>query len=191
MRIEAVSGLEANICRDGIPLQEYDVETGSALEGVKFIEATSGANFTVTLRVEPSRMKRWLEDYITCEVRLDGEYACSWVYYIKDAAVFQIRGRTGNVGDQSMLQKFVFGDLVTSRSTVSARCILILTCADDGPVGKIKSEEMKQLGEIRILIRWVRKPSTRIEEGKPIVADQKDSLPEKCLKGRAISNRAS
>jgi hypothetical protein len=127
MRIEALSGLEVNICRDGVALQEHDAETDSALEGVKFIEATSGANFTVTLRVEPARMKKWLEDYITSEVRLDGEYACSWVYYVRDAAVFQIRGRTGNVGSQSVLQRFVFGDLVTSRSTLFAHCILILT----------------------------------------------------------------
>jgi hypothetical protein len=58
-------------------------------------------------------------------------------------------------------------------------------------VGKIKSEQIKQLGEICILIRWARKLVTRVEEGKPIVTDQKDSLPEKCLKGRSISNRAA
>lgn len=114
MRINTALGFEANVCRDGVPLEEHEGDAESSSDGVRYVEATSGSNFTVALGVEPHRMKQRLEDHITCEVRLDGGFACSLVYSITGSNVFPIQGRTGVVNGQSLLQKFEFGDLVTS-----------------------------------------------------------------------------
>ena len=109
--------METNICCDGVPLQEYEGEANTQEEAVRFIEAMSGSNFTVTFQVDSYRLKSILEDHIVCEVRLDGEYACSWVYSVLDAWVREIRGRNARVDGQSVLQKFVFGELITSKDS--------------------------------------------------------------------------
>jgi hypothetical protein len=63
---------------------------------------------------------------------------------------------------------------------------------DDGPVGKAKYDDFKHLGEITVRFVWVR------PVGSPYVCLNKRSestiglgVPEKCLKGRAISSHAT
>lgn len=191
MRINTALGFEANVCRDGVPLEEHEGDAESSAEGMRYIEATSGSNFTISLRVEPHRMKQKLEDHIACEVRLDGSFACSWIYSVTKPNTNSITGRTGTIHGQHVIEKFEFGDLVTSMPIASRQCLTILTWIDDGPVGTIQKEDVQHLGEIHVLLRWIRRLSSRPEVHRPLNNEAKDSLPEKCLKGRSISNRAS
>lgn len=107
-------GVEVQICSNGDALQEYEDEEPT--DGVRFIEATSGSNFAVNFRVDWTKLKSRISDQITCEVKLDGKYAIAYVYPVDIARVNRIDGRTGTLGGQHVLQRFAFGELVTSMS---------------------------------------------------------------------------
>lgn len=177
MKLKAHPGFEATIGCNGVALEEHDDE--DQIEGVKLVEATSGSNFTVNMQVDISKMKKKLEDHVTCEVKMDGKYVCSYVYSVSsifDNRKHQISGRPGSLNGQSVVQKFMFGDLVTS----------------DGPTQTVKAEDAKQLGEVKVQLCWVRKLgiSNHAESRAPVVSSENGSIPEKALKGRAISSRA-
>lgn len=65
----------------------------------------------------------------------------------------------------------------------------MLNLSDDEFVGNAKLADYKQIGEIEVRCHWVRKTGT--VQDIPFTAEAAaTSTPEKCLKGRAISNQA-
>lgn len=116
MKLNALPGFEVNVCSNGAPLQEYEDE--DRLEGVRFVEATSGSNFAVTIRFEPRMIKKILENHVTAEVKLDGKFAASYIYKVAGphAHEHQMSGVRSQMAGQEMLQRFIFGDLLTSIS---------------------------------------------------------------------------
>lgn len=63
---------------------------------------------------------------------------------------------------------------------------------DDNPVGTAKLADYKDLGEVEVRCYWARKTAgTHTNDSQSTASqDVSASIPEKCLKGRAISSRA-
>lgn len=67
---------------------------------------------------------------------------------------------------------------------------------DDGPVKNIKPENVVNLGEVKVECVWMRKAGapkllTENEAESKKFSSTGESIPEKCLKGRAISHSAT
>jgi hypothetical protein len=76
MRLPGVPGFEVCVRCDGANLREYDGEDNRdhrEFTAVKYVEATSGANFIVSFRADPSQMNRILDSHVSLKVSLDGK----------------------------------------------------------------------------------------------------------------------
>jgi hypothetical protein len=84
---------------------------------VKYVEATSGANFIVSFRADPSQMNRILDSHVSLKVSLDGKCINGKVYDIqpKRISYYEVVGRRSNMNGQLVMQRFTFGDLTTSK----------------------------------------------------------------------------
>ncbi|KAK5696687.1 hypothetical protein LTR97_007991 [Elasticomyces elasticus] len=112
-------------------------------------------------------------DSVACLVHLDGVYATGAVADINDAPC-AIANRTENVAGRFYKRTMNFAELVT----------------DDTPVKHIKPESVANLGEVKVECTWFRKAGPPIPVGAAPSWQSAvgDSLPEKALKGRAVSH---
>lgn len=126
MRLPALTGLEVTLVVDEENMQEYDDEDAEDAERTRFVEATSGANFAVEVRIG----QRFVHQHKDLEVRvyLDGVYADGMVLgartmtpYIIGGRAFvrQVTGKYETRNGQGCLRKFAFADLTTRTSTLS------------------------------------------------------------------------
>ncbi|KAI7232228.1 hypothetical protein KC352_g15232 [Hortaea werneckii] len=190
MKIDGIEGLRVSIRVGGSDLQEYDDLTDQSVDpskAVKYVEASSGSNFLIHTRIKRSGSRRLQPpskaDSLQCDVSLDGRCIARHISDInnhKDDYSKDIDSVTENHDGKFVRRLFQFADLTTDESNDDASKWL--------DVRKVKS-----LGEIQIKFLWCR-------TGKTIPADERsnrhvrysgqNAIPEKCLKGRAISSQA-
>lgn len=183
-KMKAVGGIEVKLRVSGASLEEYEVpaeedaaEDGKAL--TKYVEAVSGSTFAVRI-VLPACATLRPDDGVACNVYLDGEFvtgrSCYSSQYRSAPFILLIEGIDSMTPRGRELQRFTFAQLKTI----------------DGPLtANTKPEHFKDIGTIMIECTWCRQVPTRYADFKevPKTAIGK-SIPEKCLKGRAISNQA-
>ncbi|RMY73677.1 hypothetical protein D0863_03724 [Hortaea werneckii] len=190
MKIDGIEGLRVSIRVGGSDLQEYDDLTDvldDPFNAVKYVEASSGSNFMIHTRIKRSGSRRLQPpskaDSLQFDVSLDGRCIARHISDInnhKDDYSKDIDSVTENHDGKFVRRLFQFADLTTNESNDDASKWL--------DVRKVKS-----LGEIQIKFLWCR-------TGKTIPADERsnrhvkysgqNAIPEKCLKGRAISSQA-
>ncbi|KAI7287300.1 hypothetical protein KC345_g728 [Hortaea werneckii] len=188
MKIDGIEGLRVSIRVGGSDLQEYDDASATDNSGylpkaIKYVEASSGSHFLIHTRVKRSGSRRLQSpskaDSLQCDVFLDGQHTTGLVSCInhhKDDYSKDIESAYENHNGKFMRRSFQFADLTTN----------------DGASKGFDVWSMKSLGEIQLEFRWCR-------TGKTIPAEQanlhvrhaeQNAIPEKCLKGRAISSQA-
>ena len=121
MKLDAVAGAEVCIRRNGVALREYDDEAYGGedqLKGVKYVEALSGSNFTVSFGANSSHLEGDYKDSVACAIVLDGKWICTKILdvYSHASYLWDIPGRSCVIDGQRILQRFSFGMLETSKS---------------------------------------------------------------------------
>ncbi|KAK4954399.1 hypothetical protein LTR10_007830 [Elasticomyces elasticus] len=169
MKVDSLPGARVTIKVGGQVLKEYEDNSDELYIpnfGRCYVEASSGAEFEIGLAFDyasinaPSPL-----DSLVCRVYLDGTDTTS--------RVLDIQGNG-----------YRRGCLIDGRPENSA--------ADDGPAKSIKPETVVELGEVRVDFFWFRNagaavPCQTLPDFKPTI---EGGLPEKCLKGRAVSHSA-
>lgn len=131
MKLEAIPGAEVTVCVNHEALQEYndnDDRRSNNVVGVKYIEAKSDSNFSVSVTADTNhRGSRDEHDVLCCFLHLDGKFVSGTV--LRDRGGFD-RGKVsakfvGKYNDgQHTLERFKFADLETSK-LIYAYCIYL------------------------------------------------------------------
>ena len=175
---------ECQVLVDGVPLQEYDddEENGQSAATnfvMKYIEATSGANFAVKFHVMPGYQFEDA-DLFVWEITIDGYVlerpGVDKENFIKSKNVGLSTTRFGSrygSGSEWFLRKFQFSEIATGEE-----------------LDPKKLEELKlkcdQLGSIKVEVRRYQKISMG-DEGRTDKSKTLGPVPEKALKGRALT----
>ncbi|KAH9825805.1 hypothetical protein Tdes44962_MAKER04016 [Teratosphaeria destructans] len=122
MKFTDFSDLQVSLKTDGVELAEFDDEDGEFPRidrQTKFVEATSGANFTVELHCPHQLCPN---DYVSCCVKLDGQYVTSSICeHRRNHRPITIEGRRAFGSDgRPTLQRFAFAELHTNDSTAKS-----------------------------------------------------------------------
>ncbi|RMZ66093.1 hypothetical protein GMOD_00005162 [Pyrenophora seminiperda CCB06] len=185
---EAHPYIKVNVQVGGIPLSSTSV--------TKYIEATSGAEFSVAYEFTPPWPKtalvlmtyvdgKWMNGVIIEEHLYTGtSYNGSWA------------GTEHTEGNKAFLRKFCFSELTIGTAN-SYYIETWLMCLDDSaaPTGSVSDNlmtDLKEIGEIKIKVM-------RVKNGRPsscqdiLRKDTKDlgEIPEKALKGRSLTHQST
>ncbi|KAA6410322.1 MAG: hypothetical protein FRX48_05743 [Lasallia pustulata] len=179
--------VEVTISAKGNKLPEYDddaEEPGPSNMVTKYIEALTGANFQIHYNIKP--MFRLKSSAMSIDVIIDGEYMDSHILHRDEDLKHLSRIPLGAIftgfrriqKDSWTLQAFSFAEIKTSEENA---------VASDPALQELVSK----LGSIRIEVHHVKikgpgVPSTDFGKLRAL-----DALPEKALKGQALSHRAS
>jgi len=195
MRLSALPWIDVTVCVDQRPLHEYDDIEGQAAtahKGLKYIEASFGSNFLVRAVVDTKRLpKPTGVERVVCCLYLDGKaFKSTLAMENASPATINMLGLENN--ERSTMERFKFAQLVTSESKTAWPSLHNNAAnpgLDESSAAGLDVKPFTQLGEIRVEVNWVRLTgvtmTTRGPTYEPLV---KDTLPEKCLKGRALSS---
>ncbi|KAK4896973.1 hypothetical protein LTR27_005220 [Elasticomyces elasticus] len=183
MKVDSLPGARVTIKVGGQVSEEYEDNSDELYIpnfGRCYVEASSGAEFEIGLAFDYASIKAPSPlDSLCCRVYLDGTDTTSRVLDIQGNGYRRgclIDGRPENVGGRHYKRPMTFAELIT----------------DDGPAKSIKPETVAELGEVRVDFLWFRNagaavPCQTLPDFKPTI---EGGLPEKCLKGRAVSHSA-
>ncbi|KAK0898389.1 hypothetical protein LTR02_010172 [Friedmanniomyces endolithicus] len=204
MKIATLPGVQVKLRVNGADLQEYADNTDELYTpkiGRQYVEAVSGADFEICFAVEYGAIvSRTRADVVACHIYLDGKWvtaqvldtsSSAWAHGRADNGRGECRcsidGRVENVGGlggQYYKRRF------ESKSQIVPTFADLAT--DDRSAKHITPESVASLGEVKVQWIWMRRagvPRLLTGQSKHTPATG-ESLPEKCLKGRAISQTA-
>jgi hypothetical protein len=118
MKLDEVPSVNVTIRCDGTSLPEYEDEADSredARLGVRYIEATSGSNFTIFFIAKTFQCSKW--PHVVCEIKLDGKLIYAPIIEVNSAQWYGINFNAayGSENGQPVLRRFKFADLPTSK----------------------------------------------------------------------------
>ncbi|KAK0786466.1 hypothetical protein LTR91_022384 [Friedmanniomyces endolithicus] len=204
MKIATLPGVQVKLRVNGADLQEYADNTDELYTpkiGRQYVEAVSGADFEICFAVEYGAIVSHTQaDVVACHIYLDGKWvtaqvldtsSSAWAHGRADNGRGECRcsidGRVENVGGlggQYYKRRF------ESKSQIVPTFADLAT--DDRSAKHITPESVASLGEVKVQWIWMRRagvPRLLTGQSKHTPATG-ESLPEKCLKGRAISQTA-
>ncbi|KAE9991080.1 hypothetical protein EG327_000552 [Venturia inaequalis] len=178
--LPGIKGIQVRIDVGGIKnAREYpcmDHNPNPATSVTKYIEAVDGANFTIRIIIIP--MFKYRSNNITGLIDMDGQ-AVGRPLIMRDNLtaphVTKIDGIDVNTGSGWMRRKFIFGNVVTEASS---------------KVDKAVMERASKLGEINVRFYRVEVKEEGVMANISQLKEDDDKIPEKALKGRAISRKA-
>ncbi|KAK0254485.1 hypothetical protein LTR91_014937 [Friedmanniomyces endolithicus] len=185
MRTATLPGVQVKLRVNGADLHEYaDNRDGLYTPKIsrQYVEAVSGAEFEICCAVEYGAIVSHTQsDVVACHVFLDGKWAVARVMDPSNLArahgkaengtgEYSIIGRVENVGGHYYRRPF-----------------------DESSANDIKPESVASLGELKVQLIWMRRAGApTIPSGQSdFIPAAGEILPEKCLKGRAISRMAT
>ncbi len=206
MKLRGVPGAEASVQlgagEDGIdrsPQEYLDQEDERADHdkiSVSYIEVVSGSKFALRIKLSRSLLRKQKGDALQCATMVDGQCAQSIFLdmdrWSNDEFVHWVHGAESAIDNQRYLQRFKFGDLKTSKSRhVYIPCPYadLDRTIDDDTKTRIEYDALKRLGEIDVMLWFVRKVADTQHSGSVFTPSVNGSVHEKCLKGRAISQK--
>ncbi|KAK5740393.1 hypothetical protein LTR17_004656 [Elasticomyces elasticus] len=177
MRIEGCPGLHVTIAVQGIDLTEHIVseEEEDAETGKRYVQAMPGAQFNVSIRFGDGFL--YPSDDIEATVYLDGQRVRGTCPAHRNNGQSTVIGHYRSFQDgQWTRQRFEFAELQTSDETTRAT----------------QTDALQELGTVRVLCRRGVKLATKApHKKKNKIRSKTEVVHEKCLKGRAISSRAT
>ncbi|KAF2677306.1 hypothetical protein K458DRAFT_163912 [Lentithecium fluviatile CBS 122367] len=171
-------GLQVDVVVNGAPLQEYDddEDEDSPDTTTKYVEATSGANFEIRYSFGTGFSAKHA---VVTRVHVDGQYGEGHVIKLDEIFRFPrfLSGRREDLGDGYFQRKFRFAQLST----------------DDSGLGQVEDalmKKLKEIGTITVKFTWamVNGPS-HYDPLKSKEIPKIGTIPEKALKGRAVSSQ--
>ncbi|KXT08934.1 hypothetical protein AC579_9359 [Pseudocercospora musae] len=181
MRTIMTEDVAVELTSAGHLLQEYDDEDSAMGSTVSaYVEVVEGSNFVVRVTVRPN-IAPSPKDELQVRVKLDGKYVTGMVYSLQsnrgEQTTWYLEGRDRNTSRGVVMERFQFAHLQTN----------------DGPLGKEKVEAFKHLGEVKIGLAFVRRSGEAyvVQDDSRFVSAFASNVPEKCLKGKAISSHAT
>lgn len=196
MRLSALPSIDVTVCVNNRALHEYeDVEdqSSTARRTLRYIEASPGSNFFVRAVIDSKRLPKPTPlERLVCCLYLDGkEVKSTLVTENASTATIDLRGLENN--ERCTMERFKFAELMTSESKTASLSVHYNVSnpgLEEGLTAGLDAKRFTQLGEIRVEVKWVRLTGVKMNERtgptfEPLV---KDLLPEKCLKGRALSS---
>jgi hypothetical protein len=117
MKIDAVPSVEVSIRCGGALLPEFEDESDQRegdLVGVRYVEASSGSNFTVYFATDHFDYGKWPQ--VVCEIKLDGRMVWNPILDVFTSHDFKsdITCAYGIEDGCPVLRRFKFADLPTS-----------------------------------------------------------------------------
>ena len=118
--VSEVPGLVVTIDVAGQNLAEYDdndVEEPQPLATMKYVEATSGANFGVATSYDPFVFSH-VNDHIRYHLYLDGKHIRAWTHSPNKIAIGHrsvLEHVRSNLGDRMVKKQFSFAELQISK----------------------------------------------------------------------------
>ncbi|KAF2809635.1 uncharacterized protein BDZ99DRAFT_463419 [Mytilinidion resinicola] len=183
--LDDLLGLKVEIVVNGQPLQEYDDEDGEEEKPksvIKYIEATSNATFEVRVIFGLELPQEHRQYSYTCRVYLDGTYQDGMVFEKRTGLFKQatLRGRRSCKAGEYYLQTFRFSNLTIDDGDLNA-------------VGQGVKDALNQVGEISVTFQRMHYGGdvAPIEKSPFTQPSHLGTIPEKVLKGRAISHQAT
>ncbi|KAI4919496.1 hypothetical protein J4E90_001631 [Alternaria incomplexa] len=179
---KALPKLKVEVFVKGAPLEEHvdDDDQPSDNEVTKFIEASSGDNFEVKYCFSPGFSIRHA---MLIELDIDGEYADSAVFNpgssIRWNSTYAFKGSREFEDGGYFVRKFCFSQLEID---------------DDGDTRKFEDSLKKKLhsvGVISLRCYWVTASGSSAPKSKAQKNEALGVVPEKALKGSALSHQAS
>jgi hypothetical protein len=189
--------IEVEILIDRAPAKEYEDEEKEEHEAnasTRYIEARSGTKFEIRYRFAEK-----LQYDVLVDAFIDGKCLRSGFALLKDfhngTLEHTFDGVRSNNGGKWLLSRFSFSDLNTGMRAILVnirKLTLVIVDSAGGPKGDQLMEDLKSMGQITINfhyvtnLRLVANGSTKTVQ-KTIVKD----VPEKALKGRALSHQST
>ncbi|KAK1820342.1 hypothetical protein LTR12_005205 [Friedmanniomyces endolithicus] len=191
MKIATLPGVQVKLRVNGADLQEYADNTDELHTpkiGRQYVEAVSGADFEICFAVEYGAIVSHTQsDVVACHIYLDGK---CWIR----AVVLEHMAEP--TMEEASADVRLMGALRMWAGSVGSIINDVLTFADlatdDRSAKHITPESVASLGEVKVQWIWMRRagvPRLLTGQSKYTPATG-ESLPEKCLKGRAISQTA-
>jgi len=191
---EAHPRVHVHVMVEGTPLHEFedDDEEATANTVHKYIECQSGAEYA--LRCQVSKPRRGCT--LLLSVYCDGKWAAGTYLELnkcKDGVVEGVvTGRSYSQGGKWFLEKFCFSELEIGTSIDINRSLMPAhTCADTSGALNITDalmESLKNVGEIKMTIHRVKVLKQSRDESVTRSPASLNDVPEKALKGRALSH---
>ena len=117
MKLDRFPEIEVSVRCDGAALSEYEDEADPPQDdvvGVRYIEATSGSNFSVFFRADEFEYGKW--PTLCCTVKLDGVAVYNPLFDLSTTrhCSHDLLGAYGFEDGCAVLKRFTFADLPTS-----------------------------------------------------------------------------
>ncbi|KAK0941050.1 hypothetical protein LTR29_007326 [Friedmanniomyces endolithicus] len=211
MRTATLPGVQVKLRVNGADLHEYaDNRDGLYTPKIsrQYVEAVSGAEFEICCAVEYGAIVSHTQsDVVACHVFLDGKWAVARVMDPSNLArahgkaengtgEYTIIGRVENVGGHYYRRPFgkPMDNVCSAAAVLIKRQYTFAELAtDESSANDIKPESVASLGELKVQLIWMRRAGApTIPSGQSdFIPAAGEILPEKCLKGRAISRMAT
>ncbi|KJX98147.1 hypothetical protein TI39_contig429g00043 [Zymoseptoria brevis] len=185
MKCTFIKGVSVNLRVEHADLEEYDDEDtidGDEQTCTRYVQVTPNSTFKIRVTVE-SNFRYKLDDLLVT-ISLDGEKVVSYIAYAdpqKNKVQYSYDDVKAFKNGTWQSQKFTFGSLDTTDETLKP-----------DRAAKLK-DLLSRLGEVSVSILRIK--ADRVSREMPRVARQASeigtSVPEKALKGRSISNKAT
>lgn len=200
MKADFLPGVSVELRTNGQALPEYvdeDNNDGDHRIVTRYVEATSNTEFSIHLHTDASFPYRF--DDLNVSIRIDGQEVYCPCIYAKPHLCHIFSHFVSNINGVGHRRAFAFGELKTSeyafalleRQHISDFCV-----ADEAPA-KLEGIKLKDLlsslGEVTIALKRGKilgRHEPQSNSGQ-IPSQTYDSVPEKALKGRSISNRVT
>ncbi|KAF1810272.1 hypothetical protein P152DRAFT_451361 [Eremomyces bilateralis CBS 781.70] len=188
MRIQRIPGLEVTIIVNGQRLREYTHENEApteATEATCYIESKPNTRFQVLVSVGPLAQFEQGECFLI-PVNIDGENPSSTNSILelkrkpsdsRGVQSYNIRGATRVKGDELYLYNYCFADLDISEDARLA------------DIDSARKTKLAKLGEIDVALTRIIKKGLSKPASKGRKATDMGTVPEKALKGKAISQQ--
>jgi hypothetical protein len=195
-------GLEATVLIEDSPCAEIQCsdDAGEPAQNkvVQYIQSEAGSRFSVKLRVTPQYPHK--EYDVVVETYIDGYKVDSTILLrerelgigLSTGFAFCIRGSRSYTGTEVQLRGFRFANLLISRSFRFCYCTLAHHYEDDRTLNVSDSEvveKVRDLGDITLKLYRAKEISSGNLLKHAFVFNELSDVPEKALKGKALSQR--
>jgi hypothetical protein len=195
MRSDHLAGVTVAVCLDKQDAREYETGTSSTKDNttITYIENVPETNFTVEVRFDSSF--GYPEDDVHIRLSLDGHAIATKMSYSSKRVDVIFKGITHEFDGEMTHRRFKFAKLITSKcqsfSELYTSSGLTYMLAEE-PVDPWLKSRLAKIGDIDVrLLRCCVTGSSdqwRCDE-RPSFAEE--GVPEKALKGQAISTYAT
>lgn len=178
--MKAASGLEVSLVVAGVDLYEYEAKSeDDGLTLSSYVEATLGSTFALRFTAPPG-LAPTPNHSVNCRIYLDGKFSYSLLFkgewFARVPYTYTIEGVERMTVCGRELKRFEFAQRKTNEDPIP---------------DQMKPDLIKALGSVSVQCTWCREePIARTIVRAPSEPIIETSISVKCLKGRAISNKA-